>query len=109
MATRVHYTVVDDLDASTDGVSTYRFALEGVEYEIDLSEENLGRLRDALAPFITAGRRQPKSKTAARRGRSADPAVRDWWATHQQDLKLPVHRSNGPIPRAVREAYHAAH
>lgn len=109
MATRVHYTVVDDLDANTDGVATYRFALEGVEYEIDLSEENLGRLRAALAPFITAGRRQPKSKATVQRGRSADAAVRGWWATHQQDLKLPAHRSHGPIPRAVREAYGAAH
>jgi hypothetical protein len=112
MATRVHYTVVDDLDGSTDGVGTYRFALEGVEYEIDLTKDNLGKLRGALAPFIAAGRRQPKTKaTIGRRGprRSADAAVRDWWATHQQRLSLPVHRGHGPIPAAVREAYRAAH
>jgi len=112
VATRTHYTVVDDLDGSTDSVGTYRFALEGVEYEIDLTEHNLGKLRGTLAPFIAAGRRQPKTKaTTGRRGprRSADPAVRDWWATHQRQLDLPTHRSHGPIPAAVREAYRAAH
>jgi nucleoid-associated protein Lsr2 len=111
VATRVQYTVVDDLDGSTDGVGTYRFALEGVEYEIDLSETNLGTLRDALAPYIAAGRRQARSRTTGRRGsnRSADAAVRDWWATHQQRLDLPTHRTHGPIPPTVREAYRAAH
>jgi len=110
VAKRVHYTVVDDLDASTDGVGTYRFALEGVEYEIDLSQANVGRLRAALAPFVAAGRRQPKSRTTAGGSRrSADAAVRDWWATHQRDLRLPAHRTHGPIPREVREAYRTAH
>ena len=110
MTTHVKYIVVDDLDASTDGVGTYRFALEGVAYEIDLSEENLGKLRAALAPFVAAGRRQPKNRTTAGGSRrSADAAVRDWWATHQQQLDLPTHRTHGPIPPTVREAYRAAH
>ena len=114
MATVVQYTVVDDLDASTDGVGTYRFALEGVQYEIDLSEPNLGTLRDALAPFIAAGRRLPKHKTAPRRGpgtsngRAAVAQIRDWWATHQQELNLPPHNTHGAIPRLVRDAYQAA-
>jgi len=115
VATRVHYTVVDDLDASTDGVGTYRFALQGVEYEIDLSEDNLDKLRAALAPFIAAGRRLPKAKTAARRpagsspGNSDAPLIRAWWATHQQELDLPPHRPRGWIPPKVRDAYRAAH
>jgi hypothetical protein len=111
----VHHTGVDDLDASSDAVGTYRFALEGVEYEIDLSRQNLDTLRAALAPFISAARRQPKSRTTTKRGHgratgvSPDAGVRDWWATHEQDLKLPPHRSHGPIPQAVRAAYSAAH
>jgi hypothetical protein len=47
VATRVHYTVVDHLDASTDGVGTHRFALEGAEYQIGLSAADLVELRDA--------------------------------------------------------------
>jgi hypothetical protein len=111
----VQYTVVDDLDASTDSVGTYRFALEGVDYEIDLSKPNVGMLRDALAPFIAAGRRLPKHKAAPRRGpaskdgRAAVAEIRDWWATNQQQLNLPQHNTHGVIPRQVRDAYQAAH
>ena len=36
--------------------TTIRFALEGRQYEIDLSSANAQRLRAALAPFISAGR-----------------------------------------------------
>jgi hypothetical protein len=112
VATRTYTTVHDDLDASTDGVGTYRFALEGVDYEIDLSHDNLGRLREALSPFIAAGRRLPKSRATIRRpgaGRTATGQIRDWWATHEQQLNLPPHRANGPIPQAVYEAHRAAH
>jgi hypothetical protein len=113
VVTRVQYTVVDDLDASTDGVGTYRFALEGVTYEIDLSEANLTRLRDALAPFITAGRRLPKHTTApaadTATSRAGTARLRRWWAANADTLNLPAHRPHGRIPRQVRDAYHAAH
>ena len=114
MGTRVHRTVFDDLDASTDGVGTYRFALEGVEYEIDLSNDNLARLRAALAPFIDAGRRLPKTKAVSQRrtarpDSSDAPRIRAWWAANQQALNLPEHRTRGWIPPKVRDAYNAAH
>jgi len=76
MATRTVSTVFDDLDGSTDGVRTYRFGLEDLTYEIDLSTDNLGRLRAALAPFITAGRRLPKTTTAKPRRSAAKTAHR---------------------------------
>lgn len=112
MATRVQYTVIDDLDASTDTVGTYRFALEGVDYEIDLSETNLTRLRAALAPFITAGRRLPKRGPATRRspkpttGGLTSARLRAWWAANAQAMNLPPHRTHGAIPQQVRDAYH---
>ncbi|WP_428962230.1 histone-like nucleoid-structuring protein Lsr2 [Micromonospora fluostatini] len=115
MAIETIFVVTDDLDRSTDNVGTHRFALDGVEYEIDLAPHNLARMRDAFAPYIAAGRRLPKRPTARRRGpgardgRSGDAEVRDFWATHQQRLGLPPHRSHGPIPRDVRDAYRAAH
>lgn len=113
MATHVQYTVVDDLDASTDNIGTYRFALEGVEYEIDLSPHNLDQLRDALAPFITAGRRLPKRNSTARRNTSTPAGpdarpVRRWWAAADQHRRdLPPYRPNGPIPSQVHGAYQA--
>jgi hypothetical protein len=112
MATRVVYTVVDDLDASTDNVGRYRFPLDGIEYEIDLSAPNLSRLHAALAPFITAGRRLPTHKTTARRtaaSASDAPRIRRWWAATTDRLDLPAYRRHGSIPAQVRQAYHAAH
>ncbi len=78
MAIQVRYIVHDDFDGTTDGVGTYRFALQGREYEIDLSPANLTRLREALAPFITAGRRLPKSsrKTGTKPSKAATPRGR---------------------------------
>ncbi len=68
MAKRVLHILVDDLDASTDGVATHHVGIDGVIYEIDLTDANLAKLRDALAPFLAAGRRLPRSKAAPRRG-----------------------------------------
>ncbi len=110
MATRIHTTVVDDLDGSTHEVGTYRFALEGHTYEIDLSAHNLDQLRAALAPFIAAARRLPKAAKATPRGAANRPTatVRAWWAANQANADLPPHRSNGPIPATVRTAHRAA-
>ena len=115
MATRTHVEVVDDLDAGTTDVGTYRFTLDGVDYEIDLSAPNATRLRDAFAPFIAAGRRLPKTaSTQTRRAIPTGPTstttrVRAWWAKHEQGLQLPAHRAHGPIPASVYAAYQAAH
>ena len=62
MAQRVNVELIDDLDESP-AVETVSFALDGVSYEIDLSESNAGKLRDALAPFLGHARR-----TGGRRG-----------------------------------------
>lgn len=114
MATRIQRFLVDDLDASTDGVTTHHVGVDGTVYEIDLSAANLAKLREALAPFLTAGRRLPKRAAAPRRGpgtrngRSALAEIRDWWAAHQQALNLPPHRTHGAIPREVYDAHQAA-
>ncbi|WP_309231934.1 histone-like nucleoid-structuring protein Lsr2 [Micromonospora tarensis] len=104
MATRTVVVLTDDLDNSTEDVSTHRLAFDGVEYEIDLSSHNLQRLRDT---YLAAARRLPK-----RHGRGAPtglPAdVRAFWKTHEQPLRLPPYRRHGPIPPAVYDAYRAA-
>jgi len=53
----IRYIVADDLDGTTATIETHHFALDGVEYQIDLSQTNFDRLEAALAPFIAAGRR----------------------------------------------------
>jgi nucleoid-associated protein Lsr2 len=56
MATKVLTTLQDDIDGSA-AVETVRFALDGVEWEIDLSERNANRLRNSLGVFIAHGRK----------------------------------------------------
>jgi hypothetical protein len=114
MATRIIHTLVDDIDRSTDNVGTYRFALQGVDYEIDLSEANFDTLCAALNPFITAGRRQPRKTGADAAGRAGATGrrnpddVRAWWAQNAAALNLPAYPGQGPIPPAVAAAYKTA-
>lgn len=55
MARKVQILLEDDLDGSVAD-ETVSFALDGTSYEIDLSKPNALRLREALAPYVAAGR-----------------------------------------------------
>jgi len=111
VATRITTTVIDDFDGDA-AAGTYRFALQDATYEIDLSEANLARLRDALAPFIAAGRRLPRNQTV----RTARPTVaseavkrmRRWWADNQNRDDVPPYRASGRLPQQVVDAYQQA-
>ncbi|GAA0902842.1 histone-like nucleoid-structuring protein Lsr2 [Virgisporangium aurantiacum] len=109
MATVIRTIVTDDLDASAEGVDTYRFALEGADYEIDLSEANRDRLRAALAPFIAAGRRLPRQHRLAARTDRTTSEIRTWWKANTSRTDLPAFRNRGVIPRQVQAAYQAAY
>ena len=56
MAQVVSTSYVDDLDGS-QASGAVDFSLDGKSYAIDLSDSNAARLRDALAPFVSAARR----------------------------------------------------
>jgi hypothetical protein len=108
---------IDDLDGS-DATGSVDFSLEGGTYQIDLSDENAAKLRDALAPFIdvarkAAGRssRRPgrtQRQTAvpekpARSQREDTSAIRGWAREHGHKVS-----DRGRIPKSVIEAYQAA-
>ena len=70
MAQQTTVRFIDDLDGS-DASGTFDFSLEGRQYQIDLSDENAAKLRDALAPYVGAAR-----KAGGRgRGRAARQTV----------------------------------
>ncbi|WP_151083617.1 histone-like nucleoid-structuring protein Lsr2 [Nocardioides cynanchi] len=108
MAQKVHITLEDDLDGG-DATETVAFGLDGRSYEIDLNDKNAAKLRDALAPYVAAGRRSGGGSrtTAAKRrtqvGTSARE-IRDW--ARSNGHKVP---DRGRIPSDVREAFEAAH
>ncbi|HYP46203.1 MAG TPA: Lsr2 family protein [Propionibacteriaceae bacterium] len=110
MAQKTIIRLVDDLDnreLNGDG-QTVTFGFQKTEYEIDLSEQNVKRLHDALAPFIAAGRRVGSRAGGNPGAPKADhaqlQAMRQW--AKEQGMKV---SDRGRVSREVQEAYHAAH
>jgi hypothetical protein len=56
MAQKIQTVFIDDLDGS-NAYGTIQFGLDGTEYEIDLNAGHAQALRDAVVPYIRAGRR----------------------------------------------------
>jgi hypothetical protein len=111
VAKQTTVTLVDDLDGSTADEQV-EFAMDGKSYEIDLSAANSARLREALAPFVSAarrtgGRRRSSAGATASRpstDREQNQAIREW--AQQQGMKI---SERGRIPSNVLEAYHKSH
>ena len=113
MAQKVISTLVDDIDGTeiTDGEGeTLRFAIDGTSYEIDLTADNAGKLRDALQPYIDNGRRirntapQPRStSTSSSNSREELAAAREWLKNNGHQVS-----ERGRIKAEVIEAYNAA-
>src|SRR4051812_12785339 len=80
MVQRVQSVLVDDLDGYSPAEETVYFALDGVNYEIDLSSINANKLRETVRPWQEHGRRIPRSGRRAqaerRRGRNGGVRVR---------------------------------
>jgi hypothetical protein len=59
MAQRVQVLLVCDVhdDDTTPGTETISFSLDGTSYEIDVCDDHAEELRDAVAPYVGAGRR----------------------------------------------------
>lgn len=104
MAQRVEILLIDDIDDSPADEKV-RFGLDGVSYEIDLSSANAAKLRDALAPFVAAGRRaggrRPRSGNAP--AASSATEVRAWAAANGYEIS-----TRGRVPSHIRKAYEAA-
>jgi hypothetical protein len=112
MANRIITTLVDDIDgtliAEGEG-GTVLFALDRVTYEVDLTSSHAVTLRDALAPFIAAGRVVGKSgtKVTPRSGtsnRAAELAEIRAWA-RANGLSAP---DRGRMPAQLLAAFEAS-
>ena len=103
--------LIDDLDGGAAD-ETLQFGLDGRNYEIDLSKVNAGKLRDALASYVTAARRiggrsrgggMPRSTARPSIDREQNQAIREW--ARKRGMKV---SERGRIPAEVLEAYHRA-
>lgn len=110
MAKRI--VLVDDMDPTgrTEAAETVGFALDGIAYQIDLSEGNAKSLREALAPFIDNAQvdrsETPRGRTARAQGRPSGAGrsshIREWARKNGYEVG-----ENGALPRHVKEAYEA--
>jgi hypothetical protein len=113
MAKKVQVTLIDDIDESV-AAETVSFGLDGVGYEIDLSEKNASELRDALAKFVGHARRtgrpnRPVNIVRSQRGpakvdREQTQAIRVW--ARNNNFKV---SDRGRVPANVLDAYNSAH
>jgi hypothetical protein len=105
MAQRVQVQLVDDVDGKT-ATETVSFGLDGVSYEIDLSDKNAKALRKAYETWISSARRVGGRRTngATRVPTGVDTAaVRAWASSNGYDIS-----SRGRIPGEILEKYRAA-
>ncbi|MFI9450079.1 nucleoid-associated protein Lsr2 [Amycolatopsis sp. WAC 01375] len=112
MAQKVSVQIVDDIDGG-EATQTVPFALDGVTYEIDLSDDNAGALREELERFIDASRRVGGRKVKVATGQStvaggaAKPTdrernqqVRAWASANGYAIA-----ERGRIPNEIYEAF----
>src|SRR5690242_18658020 len=109
MAKQVITLLTDDLDGG-EADRTVEFGLDGVNYTIDLSEKNIGKLRKALDPYLSAGTKMGRggiggsgrrpAVAVARSSRDENQAIREWASKNGHDLS-----ARGRIPGHVVEAY----
>lgn len=116
MARRIHHQLVDDLDGTVcepGQGETVLFSLDGISYEIDLTEENAAVLRSTLTRYTDRARRLPsprRTRTGSsdrkrrRSGQQDYSDVREWARQNGYQVS-----ERGRVPAAVMEAYERAH
>ncbi|HEY7594104.1 MAG TPA: Lsr2 family protein [Actinophytocola sp.] len=108
MAQKVLVQLVDDLDGTaSESVSTVHFGLDGVTYEIDLTDSNADRLRGVFADYVNSARRTGGrvKRGSGRNGAANNDAsqIREWAQANGIELA-----ARGRIPAHVAESYREA-
>ena len=117
MARKVQVILSDDLDENVPADETVSFALDGTNYEIDLSEKNAAELRDTFARYVGAARKvtrggggrasgsgRSRPTGGGRMDREQAGAIREWARKNGHEVS-----DRGRIPASVVEAFEAAH
>ena len=118
MARKTIVTLVDDLTGeAAENISTVEFALDGRNYELDLTDENRAKLHEALAPYVNSARKLGgRRRSAARpdravkrsgRGPGYDrqtlKSIREWAKKNGYRVS-----DRGRLPAAVLQAWRTA-
>ncbi len=110
MAQKTTVQLVDDLDGTEIAHGkgeTVTFGLDGITYEIDLTDKNAQAFRDSFGKYLDVSRKMPGGRSGTRRTRTksdTDPAaVRAWARSHNVDVN-----ERGRISQAVVDQFKAA-
>jgi nucleoid-associated protein Lsr2 len=100
--------LVDDLDGG-EADETVTFAIDGVDFMIDLSTENANRLRETLAEFVGNARRTDSRRPARTNGRRSEgkpdsQAIREWARSQGENVA-----ERGRISHDLLVRFQAAH
>ncbi|THG30664.1 histone-like nucleoid-structuring protein Lsr2 [Naasia lichenicola] len=100
--------LLDDIDGSP-ATKTVQFGYEGIDYSIDLSEENADKLREALSDYIDSARRngggrKPAAAPAKSSGNKDLQAIRQWASENGHQVS-----ARGRIASSIIDAYNEAH
>lgn len=102
MARKTFVEMIDDLSGEV-ATETVVFALDGVDYEIDLTEDNATKLRSELGAYAEKSRRVGgRAKRGAGKPAASNDAakVREWARENGYDVP-----ERGRIPGEIRDAY----
>jgi hypothetical protein len=108
MAQKIQTLFIDDIDGG-EAEGTVRFGIDGADYEIDLSAQHSGELRDALRQYIPHARKVGGTarRAGTRGGRKSSAidtvAVRAWARQNGYEIK-----ERGRVPADIVAKYREA-
>jgi Lsr2 len=112
VAKQIIHKLVDDIDG-VDADETVKFALDGIQYEIDLSEKNAAKLREVFGPYlnrgtkvarggVVVGGRAARGRGGATADREQNKAIREWAKKSGKEIS-----DRGRIPQEIVDEFHA--
>lgn len=102
MATYSKIILVDDVDGA-EAAETVNFGLDGVHYEIDLSQQNAANLRKSIDGFVNHARKVGGRKKAAPLANDDPRDIRMW--AQNNGFKV---AQRGRVSKTVIDAYKTA-
>ncbi|MFB9733468.1 histone-like nucleoid-structuring protein Lsr2 [Ornithinimicrobium kibberense] len=111
MAQKVQTILVSDLSGTELGEDgqTVKFGFLGVDYEIDLSQEEADDFANTIQKYVEAGRRvggrrQTDAASSAKRAPSQTKAIKSW--LDEQNIDYP---KRGRLPQNLIDQWEQAH
>ena len=111
MAKKTTVELVDDYDGKSKAQETVRFSIDGVDYEIDLSTKNAGKLREVFQQWTEPAHKVGRMRKGKGNNRTGAPraaadkeqtgAIRQWARKNGYTVS-----SRGRIQADIIAAYH---